>query len=159
MIASNKTNRRKTKIKGFRSQELLEEQPFWNNPIEKPESRNFSIKELLDEQSFHNALIKKPKSRNISIEELLSEQPFYKLSIKEPKNKRKKLSNLELLQVLPFYDDVGIFKRQRAYQKCLGCYDVQCIVKNSLNDSLFSSKKSIKSLFKDLLREKEGFKN
>ena len=154
-----KKNRRKRKIKGLRSQELLEEQPFCNNPVEKPESTNISIEELLGEQLFHNAQIEKPKSRNIGIEELLSEQPFCKQSIKKPKNKRKKLSNLELLQVLPFYDDVGIFKRQRAYQKCLGCYDVQCIVKNSLNDSLFSSKKSIKSLFKDLLREKEGFKN
>ena len=75
--------------------------------------------------------------------------------MKKLKRKRKKLSNLELLQVLPFYDDVGIFKRQRAHKKCLASYDVECIVKNSLSDSLFSSKKSIKRLFNDLLREKK----
>ena len=60
--------------------------------------------------------------------------------------------------MLPFYDDVGIFKRQRTHKKCLASYDVQCIVKNSLNDSFFSSKKGIKRLFKDLLREKKGFR-
>ena len=60
--------------------------------------------------------------------------------------------------MLPFYDDVGIFKRQRAHKKCLASYDAECIIKNSLNDSLFSSKKSIKRLFNGLLREKEGYK-
>ena len=51
------------------------------------------------------------------MEELLSEQPFYKKPIK--RTKRKKLSNLELLQVLPFYDDVGVLKRQKAHKNCL----------------------------------------
>ena len=60
--------------------------------------------------------------------------------------------------MLPFYDDVDIFKRQRAHKKCLASYVLKCIVKNSLSDSLFSSKKSIKRLFNDLLREKKGFK-
>ena len=54
--------------------------------------------------------------------------------------------------MLPFYDDVGIFKRQRAHKKCLASYD---IFKNSLSDSLFSSKKSIKTLFNELLGEKK----
>ena len=57
--------------------------------------------------------------------------------------------------MLPFYDDVGIFKRQRAHKTFLASYDVQRIVKNSLNYSLFSSKKRIKRLFNDLLREKK----
>ena len=56
--------------------------------------------------------------------------------------------------MLPFHDDVGSFKRKRAHKKCLASYDVECIVKNSLSDSLFSSKKSIKRLFNDLLTEK-----
>ena len=30
--------------------------------------------------------------------------------------KKKKKSNLELLHVLHFYDDVGIFKRKRAHE-------------------------------------------
>ena len=70
----------------------------------------------MSEQHFYSSYIEKPKSRNLSIEELLSKQPFYKQPIKKPKRKRKKLSNLELLEVLPFYDDVGIFKRQRAHK-------------------------------------------
>ena len=57
--------------------------------------------------------------------------------------------------MLRFYDDVGIFKRKRAHKKCLASYDAECIVKNSLSDSLFSSKKSMKSLFNDLLIEKK----
>ena len=60
--------------------------------------------------------------------------------------------------MLPFYDDVGIFKRQRAHKKCLTSYYVECFVKNNLSDSLFSSKNSIKRLFNDLLREKKWFK-
>ena len=59
----------------------------------------------------------------------------------------------------PYYDALGILERQRAHEKCLENYDVECIVKNSLSNSLFSHKKSIKRLFNDLLREKKGFKN
>ena len=57
--------------------------------------------------------------------------------------------------MLPFYDDVGAFKRQITHKNCLGSYDVEFIVKNSLSDSLFSSLKSIKRLFNDLLRAKK----
>ena len=56
--------------------------------------------------------------------------------------------------MLPFYDGVDVFKRQRAHKNCLGSYDVEFIVKNSLSDSLFSSIKSIKRWFNDLLRER-----
>ena len=58
--------------------------------------------------------------------------------------------------MLPFYDGLDVFKRQRAHKNCLGSYDVEFIVKNSLSDSLFSSLKSIKGLFNDLLRAKES---
>ena len=96
--------------------------------------------------------IEKPPSRNLTVEDLLSEQPYYKQPIKS--SKRKKLNNKELLQVLPFYDDGA---RQRAHKKCLTSCDAEFIVKNSLRDSLFSSKKSIKGLFNNLLREKKWF--
>ena len=43
--------------------------------------------------------------------------------------------------MLPFYDDLGIFKRQRAHKKCFASDEVECTVKNSLCDPLFSSKK------------------
>ena len=58
--------------------------------------------------------------------------------------------------MIPFYDGVGVFKRQRAHKNCLGSYDVEFIVKNSLSCSLFSSMKSIKRWFNDLLRERES---
>ena len=57
--------------------------------------------------------------------------------------------------MLPFSDDVGAFKRQKTHKNCSGSYDVELIVKNSLSDSLFSSLKSIKRLFNDLLRAKK----
>ena len=145
---SNKTKKRKKRrIKDLTIEELLGEQPFYSSHIEKLKSRNSNIEELLREQPFYSSYIEKPKSRNLSIEESLSEQPFYKAPIEKPS--RKKLNYLELLQVPPFYDDVATFKTQRAYKKCLGSYNAECIVKNSLNDSLFSSKKSIKNLFND----------
>ena len=109
----------------------------WN---EKRKIKDLTTEES-GEQPSYSSCTEKPKSRNLIMEELLGEQPFYKEPIK--KTKRKKLSNLELLQVLPFYDDVGVFKRQRAHKNCLGSYDVEFIVKNSLSDSLFSSKKII----------------
>ena len=37
-------------------------------------------------------------------------------------------------------------------------YHVECILKSSLSDSLFSSEKGINSLFNDLLREQKEFK-
>ena len=58
--------------------------------------------------------------------------------------------------MLPFYDGVGVFKRQRAHKNCLGNYDAKFIVKNSLSDSLFSSLTSIKRWFNDLLRQRES---
>ena len=122
----------------------------WN---EKRKIKDLTTEES-GEQPSYSSCTEKPKSRNLIMEELLGEQPFYKEPIKK-KKKRKQLSNLELLQVLPFYDDVGVFKRQRAHKNCLGSYDVEFIVKNSLSDSLFSSKKRVKR-FNDLLREKTG---
>ena len=44
----------------------------------------------------------KIRSRNLSIEELLEEKTFHNTPIEKPKRKIGKLSNLELLQVLPF---------------------------------------------------------
>ena len=141
------------KIKDLTTEESGE-QPSYSSCTEKPKSRNSSIEELLSKQPFYFSYIEKPKSRNLIMEKLLSEQPFYKKPIK--RTKRKKLSNLELLQVLPFYDDVGVLKRQKAHKNRLWSYDVEFIVKNILSDSLFSSKKRVKRLFNDLLREKTG---
>ena len=75
------------------------------------------------------------------------------------KNPRvKKLSNLELLHELPFYDDINISRKERAFKKYANTYQVEIINSKSLHDSLSASKNSIKNLFDGLLREKKGFK-
>ena len=94
--------------------------------------------------------------REKNSEELVSEQPFYKQPISKPKS--KKLTNQELLQVLPFYDNVGILRKQKAFRNYVETYEVEVIDDTSLSDLLSMSKNSIKSLFNDLLREKRGFK-
>ena len=53
-----------------------------------------------------------------------------------PKRKRKNISNRELLEIIPFYDDAGIFKRQGAYKNCLASYGVERIDKNSWSESI-----------------------
>ena len=60
--------------------------------------------------------------------------------------------------MLPFYDDVGILKRNRAFRNYVGTYQVETIDDKSLDHPLFLSKNSIKSLFNDLLSKKNGVK-
>ena len=60
--------------------------------------------------------------------------------------------------MLPFYDDVGILKRNRAFRNYVKTYQVETIDDKSLDDPLFLSKNSIKSLFNDLLSKKNGVK-
>ena len=92
----------------------------------------------------------------MSIKKLLSEQPFYKHSIKKPHI--KKLKNYKLLRELPFYDDINISRKERAFRRYAETYKVEIISNNSFSDSLPVSKNSIKNLFDELLREKRGFK-
>ena len=114
---------------------------------------------LLSNANYELPFFKKPikaKIKQLTNEELYSEQPFYKQPKK--KAKRKQLTNQQLLRALPVYDDDGIFKRQRAFRNYFENYEVEAIDKKSLRDSLVLSKHSIKNLFNDLLREKQGFK-
>ena len=60
--------------------------------------------------------------------------------------------------MLPFYDDVEILRKRRAFKNYAETYEVETINNKSLNGLLFLSKNSIKNLFNDLLREKRGFK-
>ena len=62
------------------------------------------------------------------------------------------------MQVLPFYDDVGILRERRAFKNYAETYEVETIDNKSLSGLLFLSKSRIKNLFNDLLREKRGFK-
>ena len=62
------------------------------------------------------------------------------------------------MQVLPFYDDVRILRKRRAFKNYAETYEVETIDNKSLSGLLVLSKSSIKNIFNDLLREKRGFK-
>ena len=97
----------------------------------------------------------KANIKQLNTDDSLSEQPFFKQPIRKPRI--KKLSNHELLQVLPFYDIINVLRKARAFKKYAETYEVEIINSKSLNDSLSVSKDSIKNLFDELLREKKGF--
>ena len=63
-----------------------------------------------------------------------------------------------LSNILPIYDSVGISRREHALKYYAETYDVEIIDRIMLADSLFLAKSSIINLFKDILREKRGFK-
>ena len=53
---------------------------------------------------------------------------------------------------------MGIVRSEHAHQYYAEIYNVEIADRMSLDDSLFLAKRSINDLFKDLLREKRGFK-
>ena len=63
-----------------------------------------------------------------------------------------------MLKNIPFYDSVGISRKQHAFRNYAETYDVEVVDRISLSDSLFLAKSSIIDLFSDLLEEKRGFK-
>ena len=68
------------------------------------------------------------------------------------------MKNYELLRKLPFYDDINISRKERAFKRYAETYKVEIINNKSLCGSLFVDKNSIKNVFDDLLREKRSFK-
>ena len=81
---------------------------------------------------------------------------FYKTFIKKPKI--KKLSNLQLLQELTFYEELSIVKNNSAFSGYARGFKVEIIDKEDPIVQLKASELSIKNLFKDLLNEIKGFK-
>ena len=82
--------------------------------------------------------------------------PFYNSYIEKPKI--KKLSSVQLLKELPFYDDLIIVKNKTAFSGYSRSYKVELVDKRDVIIHLKSSKMVIKNLFKDLLVELNGFK-
>ena len=82
--------------------------------------------------------------------------PFYNTFIEIPKI--KKLSNVKLLQELPFYDELSIVKNSNAFSGYARSYKVEIVDKKDPLVQLQTSKLSIEDLFKDLLNEIKGFK-
>ena len=82
--------------------------------------------------------------------------PYYKTFIEKPEV--KKLSNVKLLQELPFYDELSIVKNSNAFSGYAKNYKVEIVDKKDPLVQLQASKSSINYLFKDLLSEIRGFK-
>ena len=84
------------------------------------------------------------------------ELPFFNASIEKPKIKR--LQNIDLLDELPFYDQLNIIKTNQTLKGYGRSYKVEIVDKKDLIVILEASKSSIKDLFNDLLNETKDFK-
>ena len=82
--------------------------------------------------------------------------PFYNILIEKPEI--KKLSNIELLHELPFYDELSIAEVSSAFKRYARSYKVEIFDRKDPLIQLEASKSSIKDLFKDFLNEMKGFK-
>ena len=84
------------------------------------------------------------------------ELPFYNVSIDKPKIKR--LTNINLLAELPFYEQVSVIKTDQAFSGYARSYKVEIVKKKDPIVQLEASKLSTKDLFSDLINEIKGFK-
>ena len=82
--------------------------------------------------------------------------PFYNTFIEKPKI--KKLSNVQLLKELPFYDELSTVKNNSAFSGYARSFTIAVVDKRDPLIQLEASKESIIDLFKDLLNEIKGFK-
>ena len=90
------------------------------------------------------------------VKKLFQILPFYNSFIKRPEI--KKLSNVQLLKELPFYDELSVVKSNSAFSGYARSYKVEVIDKRDPIVQLKASELSIKVLFKDLLVGIKGFK-
>ena len=70
----------------------------------------------------------------------------------------KKLSNIQLLKELLFYDELSIIKNKTAFSGYSRSYKVEIVDKKDVIIQLKSSEIVIKDLFKNLLLELKDFK-
>ena len=82
--------------------------------------------------------------------------PFYNTFIERPAI--KKLSNVQLLKELLFYDELSIARNNSAFSEYARSYKIETFDKKDPIVQLKASELSIKDLFKDLLNEIKGFK-
>ena len=90
-----------------------------------------------------------------NIKKLFQILPFYNTFIEKPEI--KKLSNIKLLQELPFYDELSIVKNSNAFSGYARSYKVEIVDKKDPLVQLEVSKSNIEDLFKDLSNEIKGF--
>ena len=90
---------------------------------------------------------------------LLKILPFYNILIDFMEQlKVKRLTNVELLNELPFYSGLGVKNVPEAFARHAKSFNIEIIDKKDPSVQLYSSKSGIKDLFKVLLCEMKGFK-
>ena len=82
--------------------------------------------------------------------------PFYNKFIEKPEI--KKLSNIILLQELPFHDELSVVRSSNAFSGYARSYKEEIVDRKDPLVQLEASKSSIKDLYKHLLNEMKGFK-
>ena len=113
-------------------------------------NKKFSNIKTLSELPFFEIL------KSFIVRELLRKQPFYKALIEKPQS--KKVTNKELLEVLPFYDTVTFTKKERPFRNYVSTNSLEIMDRESLIDALKLTRTSTNELFTDLLREEGGLK-
>ena len=84
------------------------------------------------------------------------ELPFYNAAIEKPKIRG--LRNIDLLQKLPFYDELNIMQISTVFGWYARIYKVEIVDAKDPLAHLEATKSSIRDLFKDLSDEIKGFK-
>ena len=87
---------------------------------------------------------------------IVSNTSIYNFLIEKPHIKY--LKNIDLLQELPFYDELNIYELSKTFGWYGRSYKVEIIDSKDPLALLEARKSSIKDLFKDLLDEIKGFK-
>ena len=114
----------------YKIRNLLKTLPFYREEIKssKKSNKKFSNIRLLSELP----------SKKLTNKQLSKELPFFPKRSKRPKRVTK---HQILHNILPFYDSVGISKKERAFRGYAETYYVEVADRISLSDSLFFSKK------------------
>ena len=84
------------------------------------------------------------------------ELPFFNVSIN--KTNIKRLSDINLLAELPFYERLSVIKTDQAFSGYARSYKVEIVERKDPIVQLEASKLSIKNLFSNLINEIKGFK-
>ena len=84
------------------------------------------------------------------------ELPFFNVSIDKPNIKR--LSDINLLAEVPFYERLSVIKIDQAFSQYARSYKVEIVERKDPIVQLEASKLSTKDLFSDLINEIKGFK-
>ena len=122
-------------------------------------STNYKNTDLLKFQPFSTEKIetstRKPREKKKDAKKHKSANNRQHRKIK----KRKRLTKRQILEnILPFFENIAITKRERAFRGSAEKYNVEVIDNFGLSDSLSLARSSIKDFLKDMLRDKRSYK-